>query len=93
MNASEVLQQFGDLPFTLELELGTLQMSIREIFDLREGKVLRTDHPAGAPFTLVAGGVTLAEAEVVIVEDSVSIRISRLSPSSAEAATGEHGID
>jgi len=92
MNASEVLQRFGDLPFTLELELGTLQMSIREIFDLREGTLLRTDHPAGAPFTLLAGGVALAEAEVVIVEDSVSIRINKLSQS-AKAATGEDGTD
>jgi len=92
MNASEVLQRFGDLPFTLELELGTLQMSIREIFDLKEGKVLRTDHPAGAPFTLLAGGVTVGEAEVVIVEDSVSIRINKLSQG-AKTATGEDGTD
>ena len=92
MNASETLQRFGDLPFTLELELGTLALSIREIFDLREGKVLRTDHPAGAPFTLLAGGVTLAEAEIVIIEDSVSIRINKLSQG-AKAATREDGTD
>ena len=92
MNASEVLQRFGDLPFVLELELGTLAMSIGEIFDLREGKVLRTDHPAGTPFTLLAGGVALAEAEVVIVEDSVSIRINKLSQG-AKAATREDGTD
>ena len=92
MTASEVLQRFGDLPFVLELELGTLAISIREIFDLREGKVLRTDHPAGAPFRLLAGGVTLAEAEVVIVADSVSIRINKISQS-AKAATGEDGTE
>jgi flagellar motor switch protein FliN/FliY len=92
MNASEVLQRFGDLPFVLELELGTLAMSIGEIFDLREGKVLRTDHPAGAPFTLLAEGVTLAEAEVVIVEDSVSVRINKLSPG-PKATTREDGTD
>ena len=92
MNASEVLQRFGDLPFVLELELGTLAMSIGEIFDLREGKVLRTDHPAGEPFALLAGGVTLAEAEVVIVEDSVSVRIKKLSQG-ATAVNGEDGID
>jgi flagellar motor switch protein FliN/FliY len=92
MTASDILQQFGDLPFVLELELGTLAMSIREIFDLREGKVLRTDHPAGAPFTLLADGVTLAEAEVVIVEDSVSIRINKLSQST-KVATRADGTD
>lgn len=92
MNASEVLQRFGDLPFTLELELGTLEMPIRDIFDLREGKVLRTDHPAGEPFALLAGGITLADAEVVIVETSVSIRIHKMSQSD-KAASGEDGTN
>ena len=92
MTASAVLQRFGDLPFTLELELGPLAMSIREIFDLREGQVLRTDHPAGEPLTVLAGSITLAEAEVVIVENSVSLRINKLLQS-AKGAPGEDGTD
>jgi len=91
MTATEVLQRFGDLPFTLELEIGSLALSIREIFELTEGKVLRSEHPAGAPFAVLAGGVKLAEAEVVVVEDSVSIRISKLSESAK--AAGEDGAD
>lgn len=91
MTATEVLQRFGDLPFTLELEIGSLALSIREIFELTEGKVLRSEHPAGAPFAVLAGVVKLAEAEVVVVEDSVSIRISKLSESAK--AAGEDGAD
>ena len=78
MNASEVLQRFGGLPFVVELELGTLSMSIGDIFQLREGSVLRTDHPAGVPFPLFASSVKLAEAEVIVIENTVSVRVQKM---------------
>jgi flagellar motor switch/type III secretory pathway protein FliN len=78
MNTSDVLQRFGELPFVLELELGTLSMSIGDIFQLQEGSVLRTDHPAGTPFPLFASNVKLAEAEVIVIDDTVSVRVQRM---------------
>jgi flagellar motor switch protein FliN len=78
MNPSDVLQRFGELPFTVELELGTLSMSIGEIFQLQEGSVLRTDHPAGAPFPLFASNVQLAEAEVIVIDETVSVRVQKM---------------
>lgn len=88
MNPSDVLQRFEDLPFPVEIELGTLVLTIGEIFELREGTVLRTDHPAGAPFTLRAGGVEVATAEVVVVDDSVSVRINKIMEK-AKASAGD----
>ena len=78
MNASDVLQRFGELPFAMELELGTLSMTIGDIFQLQEGSVLRTDHPAGAPFSLFASNVKLAEAEVIVIDDTVSVRVQKM---------------
>jgi len=78
MNATDIVQRFGELPFVLELELGTLSMSIGEIFQLQEGSVLRTDHPAGAPFPLFASNVKLAEAEVIVIDDTVSVRVQKM---------------
>lgn len=78
MSPSDVLQRFGELPFGVELELGTLALTIREIFDLQEGTVLKTEHVAGAPFPLFAGGVPLAEAEVVVVNERVSVRVQKI---------------
>jgi flagellar motor switch/type III secretory pathway protein FliN len=91
MNASQALQRFEDLPFQAEVELGSLVMTIGEIFELREGAVLRTDHPAGAPVTLQVGGVELAAADIIVVDDSLSIRITRLSDKTP-ASAGGHGI-
>jgi len=78
MNASDLLQRFGKLPFVVELELGTLSMTIGDIFRLQEGSVLRTDHAAGAPFLLFAGNVKLAEAEVIVIDDTVSVRVQKM---------------
>jgi len=91
MNASEALQRFEDLPFPAEVELGSLVMTIGEILELREGAVLRTDQPAGAPVALQVGGVDLATADVVVVDDSLSIRITRLNENT-KASSGGNGI-
>jgi flagellar motor switch/type III secretory pathway protein FliN len=92
MNAADILQRFDSLPFQLEVELGTLTMSIGEIFDLQEGTVLRTGHPAGTPFTLRAGGVELATAQIVVLDNCVSVRIDKLMESTKAQIAG-NGTD
>ena len=91
MNSSDVLQRFGELPFVVELELGTLSMSIGEIFQLQEGSVLRTDHPAGAPFPLFASNVKLAEAEIIVIDNTVSVRVQKMLQKSGSG--GGHATD
>lgn len=87
MNPADVLQRFPELPFPVELELNGLTMTIREIFELREGSVLRTEHAAGEPFTLRVGGVELAAAEIVVMDDRLSARIKKLAEK-PKAASG-----
>jgi flagellar motor switch protein FliN/FliY len=78
MDNSEVLQRFAELPFPIEVEVGNLSLTVREILELREGMILTTDHPSGAPFTLRAGGAELASVEVVVVRDSLSVRVQNM---------------
>jgi flagellar motor switch protein FliN/FliY len=91
MNASEALQRFEDLAFPAEVELGSLVMTIGEIFELREGSLLRTEHPAGAPVSLHVGGVQLAAADIIVVDDSLSVRITKLNENT-KPSSGGHGI-
>lgn len=90
MNASDVLQRFGELPFVVELELGTLSMTIGEILQLREGSLLRTEHPAGAPFPLFASNVQVAEAEVIMMDNTVSVRVQKMLQKSAGGGNAAH---
>jgi len=78
MDNSEVLQRFAELPFPIEVEVGNLSLTVGEILELREGMILTTDHPSGAPFTLRAGGAELASVEVVVVRDSLSVRVQNM---------------
>jgi flagellar motor switch/type III secretory pathway protein FliN len=78
MDNSEVLQRFAELPFPIEVEVGNLSLTVGEIFELREGMVLATDHAAGAPFTLRCGGAELASVEVVVVGNSLSVRVQNM---------------
>jgi flagellar motor switch protein FliN/FliY len=91
MSSADLLHRFGELPFVVELELGKLSMSIGEILQLREGSVLRTDHPAGAPFPLYVSNVKLAEAEVIVIDDTVSVRVQKMLQKSG--AGGGHATD
>lgn len=92
MNAAEVLERFGSLPFTVEVELGSLAMPIREILELKEGAVLQTGRPSGSPFTLRAGGEAIAEVEFVVLGDAVSVRIVNILQQIGPA-TGANGTD
>jgi flagellar motor switch/type III secretory pathway protein FliN len=78
MDNSEVLQRFAELPFPIEVEAGNLSLTVGEIFQLQEGMILATDHPYGAPFTLRAGGAELASVEVVVVGNSLSVRVQNM---------------
>jgi len=78
MDTSAALERFGALPFTIEAELGSLALTIAEILTLREGTVLQTDHPAGTPFVLRAGGIELAAAEAVVIDDTLAMRVKAL---------------
>jgi flagellar motor switch/type III secretory pathway protein FliN len=78
MDNSEVLQRFAELPFPIEVEVGNLTLTVGEILELREGMILETDHASGAPFTLRAGGAELASVEVVVVRNSLSVRVQNM---------------
>lgn len=88
MSTPDVLQRFGELPFQVEIDLGMLTMTLGEVFGIKAGMVLRTDHPAGAPFVIHVGDVRLAEADPVVIEDAMSMRIKRLLPGSKTASDG-----
>ena len=78
MNATDVLQRFGELRFPLEVELGSLTLTLGELFEMKTGAILTTDHATRTPFPVRVAGLHLAEAEPVVVDDRLSVRIKRL---------------
>ena len=82
MSTTDVLNRFESLPFSLEVELGGFELSVRELLALKLGTVLQTNHPASAPLTLRAGGTPVATGEIVLVEDALSVRVKEILGSS-----------
>jgi flagellar motor switch protein FliN len=70
------IEQFSELPLTVEAELDHCQMTIREILDLNRGSVIKLTRSAGDNIDVVVGGAPIGFAEIVILEDLMGLRIT-----------------
>jgi flagellar motor switch/type III secretory pathway protein FliN len=78
VDATDVLNRFEDLTFPLEVEFGSLELSIRDIMELKTGSVLRTSHSARAPLTLRAGEAPIASVETQVSGEELSVRVQSI---------------
>lgn len=69
---------FAGVPFDVDILLGTGEISIRTCMTLQKGSIVRLEQSAGQDLSLVIDGVPLARAEVVVMDDSVSVRITEM---------------
>ena len=76
MTALEEIQHLSDIPMEVEVELDRKKMTLREILALQEGSVIKMPRSAGENIDLFAGGALIGSGEVVIVEDTVAVRIT-----------------
>jgi flagellar motor switch/type III secretory pathway protein FliN len=88
MNSADVMPRFQDLTFPLEVEFGSLEVSIREMLELNVGSVLRTSHPARAPLTLRAGDTPIATVETLVNAGALSVRVQNILDSVSKLENG-----
>jgi flagellar motor switch protein FliN len=69
-----------DVQCRVEVVLGTGTVSVRDCLTLRRQSVLRLNQSAGADLQVRVNGVPIALGEVVIVDDSTSIRLTEITP-------------
>jgi len=67
-----------DVPVGLSAELGTCQLSMREVLQLGAGSVVKLDKSADAHLELSVNGKLFARGEVVIVENRFGIKITEI---------------
>lgn len=72
------LQSLGDVPITIEAQLGHATLSIAEILKLGPGSVVELDEAVNKPVELTVRGVAFATGEVVVVEGHFAVRIKSL---------------
>ncbi|HEY7790164.1 MAG TPA: FliM/FliN family flagellar motor switch protein [Vicinamibacterales bacterium] len=79
---------FHDLLCPVTVQLGTGTVTVRRLLTLERNSVLRLAQAAGDELHVLVNGVLLAKAEVVIIEDATSVRITEILPSPESPAEG-----
>jgi len=59
-------------------ELGSTELSMKELFDVNEGAILTLDKWSGEPVDIKANGVLIAKGEVIVVDGLFGVRITEI---------------
>ena len=70
------MTDFADVPVEVEVELGRRTMTIGQILELGPDSVIRMGRSAGDNMDILVGGSLIGYGEIVIIEDSVGVRIT-----------------
>ena len=65
-----------DVNVRLSLEIGRVQIPIRELLKLAPGSIVEIDRPAGDPLDVLVNGRLVAHGEVVMVNDRYGVRFT-----------------
>jgi flagellar motor switch protein FliN/FliY len=61
---------------TLSLEVGRVQMTVRELLQLAPGAIVELNRLATEPLDVLVNGVRIARGELVVVEEKFGIRLT-----------------
>ena len=71
-------ERFSDVPLKIAIELGRINMSVRDILNLREGSIIETRKLSGQPMEVMVNDRLFGRGEVVVVGDNLAIRLNDL---------------
>jgi flagellar motor switch protein FliN len=72
------LKMIMDIPVDIHVEIGQTRLSIRDILRLGVSSVVELDRLAGQPADIVVNGKMIGQGDVVIVNETFGIRITKL---------------
>ena len=71
-----------DIPVKISMEVGSTQISIRNLLQLNQGSVIELERLAGEPLDVMVNGTLIAHGEVVVVNEKFGLRVTDvISPS------------
>jgi flagellar motor switch protein FliN/FliY len=75
-----------DVPCPVDFVLGSTTVKVRDFAAFGPNAIIRLKQQAGADLEVHVGGVPIAAGEVVIIEENVGLRLSRVLPPAAVEA-------
>jgi flagellar motor switch protein FliN/FliY len=76
MIPQEEIAPLGEVPVDIEIELDRLVMTTLELLRLDQGSVIGTTRSAGENIDIYIGGVLCGSGEVVVIENTLGVRIT-----------------
>src|SRR5579875_2172902 len=89
-DGSLALEQLGQIPVELSVELGRTHLTLAETLALDVGSILTLERTAGEPADLLVNGTPVARGEVVVIDERFGLRITEILDSRSEP---EHGAE
>jgi flagellar motor switch protein FliN len=77
-NTDGNLKLILDIPVEVKVEVGQSRLTISEVLNLAPGSIIELDRTAGSPADLIVNGTKVGQGDVVIVDESYGIRLTRL---------------
>jgi flagellar motor switch protein FliN/FliY len=65
-----------DVSVTLSLEVGTVQLTVRDLLQLAPGAIVELNRLATEPLDVLVNGVRIARGELVVVDEKFGIRLT-----------------
>ena len=76
MNPLEEIAPLGEIPVEIEVELDRRILSARQVLELEEGSLIGTARSAGENIDIYIGGVLCGSGEIVVIENTLGVRIT-----------------
>ena len=67
-----------DVMVTLSLEVGQVQMPVRDLLQLAPGAIVELNRLATEPLDVLVNGVRIARGELVVVDEKFGIRLTEV---------------
>ncbi|MEZ5396822.1 MAG: FliM/FliN family flagellar motor switch protein [Bryobacterales bacterium] len=77
---------FLDIPMSVQAQLGSCEYRCADVVALGVGSVITLPRSAGENVTLLLNGLRIGAGEIVVIEDSMGLRIT-------EIAGRRHGVE
>lgn len=72
------LDLLSDVTMEVTVELGQVQMRVRDLLRLTDGSVVELDRAVTAPVDVLVNGSIVARGDVVVVGDELGVRITEI---------------
>ena len=78
LSSQDPFARFRDVTCPVEVVLGTGKLSLRRCIGLERGSVVRLNQSAGEDLYVAVNGVRIAQAEVVIIDETIAVRVTHM---------------